>query len=310
MEKKTFEHLFVREMGSSAADFIYEGEPGGLPNPPNVREPFALMRAEDVPESSIHMSHTWIGPVAAEQHWVDEHVHAYDEVLIWTGSDPNNPEDLGADLYFEIEGVRHNVSTSGSVYIPAGTRHCPLGFNSVERPFNFSALSFSPRYSSRDDASPVQPPQAPAAPYDRLFTRELKECASDMVNEGEAAGRERPKNLSDPWAILRSSDVNEAQAYITMSWVHPTNGPEHWVDEHVHDYDEVLVWTGSDPENPKELGGEVTFEIEGVEHVVTTSGAVYIPAGTRHCPLGFGKIDHPFRFMAIALSGDGTYMPK
>ena len=309
MSETRTEHLFVRNMRSCASDFIYEGDPAGLPNPTNVDEPLGLMRPTDVPESAIHMSHTWIRPISEPQHWVDEHEHDYDEILIWTGSDPDRPEELGAELYFEIEGVRHSVTTSGSVYIPAGTRHCPLGFTSIERPFNFSALSLNAGYSSEDDAPAVAKKLSPAAPpYERLFTRELRDCATDMVNEGEAAGSERPANLSEPWAIVRAADVPEAQAYITMSWVYPTDEPQHWVDEHVHDYDEELVWTGSDPDAPHDLGAEVTFEIDGERHTVTTSGSVYIPAGTRHCPLGFARVDRPFRFMAIALSDDGHYL--
>ena len=310
MSTPTFEHLFVRNMRSCAADFIYEGNPAGLPNPANVDEPLGLMRSADVAGSKIHMSHTWIRPIAEPQHWVDEHEHDYDELLIWTGSDPAHPNELGAELFFDIEGVRHSITTSGSVYIPAGTKHCALGFTRVDRPFNFSALSFNSAYSSGDDAQPRAAATPAAPPHERLFTRELRECASDMVNEGEAAGRERPANLSEPWALLRGSDVPEAKAYLTMSWVHPTPEPVHWVDEHVHDYDEVLVWTGSDPDSPHDLGGEVTFEIEGVRHSVTSSGSVYIPAGTKHCPLGFARVERPLRFMAIALSGDGQYLPE
>lgn len=151
MSTSPYERLFFREMRSCAADFIYEGEPAGLPNPANVGEPLGLMRSVDVPESKIHMSHTWIFPVEGPQHWVDEHEHEYDEILIWTGSDPEHPEDLGAELYFEIEGERFSVTTSGSVYIPAGTKHCPLGFTNVRRPFNFSALSLNGSYSSGED---------------------------------------------------------------------------------------------------------------------------------------------------------------
>ncbi|MHA3724694.1 hypothetical protein ACXR2T_12545 [Leucobacter sp. HY1910] len=145
------DHLFVKHMNSCASDFIYEGEPAGLPNPTNVGEPLGLMRSIDVPQSKIHMSHTWIFPIDSEVHWVDEHEHDYDEMLIWTGTDPDNPEDLGAELYFEIEGVRHAVTTSGSVYIPAGVKHCPLGFTNVTRPFNFSALSLNANYSSGEE---------------------------------------------------------------------------------------------------------------------------------------------------------------
>lgn len=141
------EHLFNRTMTSCAADFLYEGDNANLPTPPNVTTPLGLMRAADVPLSPIHMSYNWIMPTDEPVHWVNEHVHDYDEVLIWTGGDPENPTDLGAVVRFEVEGVPYTFTTSGSVFIPAGVRHCPLGFDRVSRPFTFSALSLTADYT-------------------------------------------------------------------------------------------------------------------------------------------------------------------
>ncbi|QIM16270.1 hypothetical protein G7067_07280 [Leucobacter insecticola] len=158
----TYEHLFVRNMVPCGSDFSNEGDAAGLPTPPNVSPPLGLMRVNEVPQSQIHMSHTWIHEVDEAHHWVNDHVHEYDEVLIWTGSDPENPEDLGAEIYLDIEGVRHNITTSGSVYIPAGVRHCPLGFIKVTRPFNFSALSLSPEYDSDENEGLIEKLKAEA----------------------------------------------------------------------------------------------------------------------------------------------------
>lgn len=145
------EHLFVRQMRNCAGDLVNEGAAAGLPTPDNVGDALALMSATDVPESKIHMTYTWIMPTSGPSQWVNEHQHDYDEILIWTGNDPDNLEDLGAEVYFDIEGVRHTVTTSGSVYVPAGTRHCPLGWNRVDRPFRFSALSLAPSYASDEN---------------------------------------------------------------------------------------------------------------------------------------------------------------
>lgn len=148
----------------------------------------------------------------------------------------------------------------------------------------------------------------PTTEYEHLFVRDLRDCRFDMINEAEAAGRPLPTNLSRPWALMSAMDVPEAKAYLTMSWVHPSDEPVFWVHEHEHDYDEVLTWTGSDPENPHDLGAELYMDIDGERHIITTSGSVYVPAGTKHCPLGFNRVDRPFRFMALALSGDGHYL--
>lgn len=158
-----YEHLFVRNIVPCGDDFSNEGDAAGLPTPPNAGSPYGLMRKNEVPESKIHMSHTWIYEVEDSHQWVSEHEHDFDEILIWTGSDPDNPGDLGAEIYIDVEGVRHIVTTSGSLYIPAGTRHCPLGFNRVDRPFNFSALSLSPNYTSDENAELIAQMKAAAS---------------------------------------------------------------------------------------------------------------------------------------------------
>lgn len=143
--------------------------------------------------------------------------------------------------------------------------------------------------------------------YDQLFVTEAKECRSDMVYEGEAADTPLPANLSDPWALIRAEDVPGASVYITTSWVHEVDHDVDWVKEHEHDYDEVLMFLGNNPEDVNDLGGEVFLDIEGERHVLTTTSSVFIPAGTKHCPLGFHKVTRPFRFIAVAMSGTGNY---
>ncbi|UOE44393.1 cupin domain-containing protein [Agromyces larvae] len=145
-----YDRLFVRDMPVIAnGEMSNEGEAAGMVEPENLGEPFWLMHPDSVPESRINMTHVWVKETDEPAEWVKPHVHDYDEILIWTGSNPDDPHDLGAEIYMEIDGERQIITTSGSVYIPAGTVHCPLGWNRVDRPFRFSALSLAPNYSSR-----------------------------------------------------------------------------------------------------------------------------------------------------------------
>ncbi|MFT4233151.1 MAG: hypothetical protein QM606_10310 [Leucobacter sp.] len=146
------ERLFVKDMPNCMAEMVKEGE-DVLEYPlPNLGEGLWLMNSDLVPESQVNMTHIWIHPSEEPQLWVNPHQHDYDEILIWTGGDPGNPKDLGAEIYMEIEGERQIITTSGAVYIPAGTVHCPLGFNRIDRPFRFSALSLAPNYRAKDTA--------------------------------------------------------------------------------------------------------------------------------------------------------------
>jgi len=144
--------------------------------------------------------------------------------------------------------------------------------------------------------------------YEHLIVRHMGDTSDDLVNEGAVAtGEPRPSHIGDAFALMRAEDVPEAKMHMTYSWILPTEEGSHWVNEHEHEYDEVLVFLGSDPENPHDLGGEAYLWIEGEKYTINTSGAVYIPAGTRHCPLDWGTITRPIRFNAISLSGDGNY---
>jgi mannose-6-phosphate isomerase-like protein (cupin superfamily) len=65
------------------------------------------------------------------------------------------------------------------------------------------------------------------------------------------------------------------------------------VQPHKHDYDEVLCFFGTNPEDFYDLGGEAEFWIEDEKHIITRSSIVFIPAGVQHCPLSFLRVDRP-----------------
>lgn len=149
----TYERLFVTQPWDSTGAFGNEGEAVGDVMPANLGNSLGLMRAADVPESKVFMGYCWVNPSDDPALWVHEHIHEdQDEVLLWMGSDPENPKDLGAHVYMVVDGERHDITTTGSVYIPAGTWHCPLGWDSVTRPFRFISLFLNPEYVSRNRA--------------------------------------------------------------------------------------------------------------------------------------------------------------
>ena len=68
--------------------------------------------------------------------------------------------------------------------------------------------------------------------------------------------------------------------------------------EHQHDFDEYLMFLGTNHEDPKDLGGEVELWVGGEKHTITRTCAVFIPAGVKHCPVYFRRIDTPIYFLA------------
>ena len=58
----------------------------------------------------------------------------YEEIVLHIGGDPDNPEDLGADMQFGIGGDLLSFDTSFSVFLPKGLPHCPIIWHEVRKP--------------------------------------------------------------------------------------------------------------------------------------------------------------------------------
>jgi hypothetical protein len=71
---------------------------------------------------------------------------------------------------------------------------------------------------------------------------------------------------------------------------------------HTHDFDEVIGFIGSDPENPNDLCGEVEFWLEDEKYMLTKSCLIFAPKGLRHCPLRVIRADRPILFLAFSVS--------
>jgi hypothetical protein len=100
--------------------------------------------------------------------------------------------------------------------------------------------------------------------------------------------------------LFLDNDMVPGAFYLETVWIVPPPGTEGKprtggvsVQPHKHDYDEVLCFFGTNPEDFYDLGGEVEFWIEDEKHIITKSSIVFLPAGTMHCPLTFLRVDRP-----------------
>ena len=73
-------------------------------------------------------------------------------------------------------------------------------------------------------------------------------------------------------------------------------------EEHSHDFDEIIGFLGSDPENPYELGGEIEVGINGELHRLTKSSIIFLPAGIKHLPLSLLRVDRPILHFSVCMS--------
>ena len=92
----------------------------------------------------------------------------------------------------------------------------------------------------------------------------------------------------------------EKAPYMEAVWFRARNdtGPK----AHVHDFDELIGFLGSDPEHPEELNAEIRFLIDGKCVSVTKSCIAYVPRGVDHSPILVPRLD---RFLVHFSGGNG-----
>ena len=100
------------------------------------------------------------------------------------------------------------------------------------------------------------------------------------------------------------SEIIKGAFYMETAWYWPGKWPEGKGDEgtvmaHTHEWDEVVAYIGTNPDDPYDLGGEVEFWIDGKQNNIDKSFITFIPAGIEHCPLSIRRVDRPiFHFTA------------
>ena len=121
-------------------------EPANLASPEfnEMYKKFArriLWMDSSVVEGAFQMNTAWYFAVPEKDPVFEEHVHEYDEMIGFYGSNPDDPYDLGAEMEVTIDGEVHFLTRTTLLFIPAGLPHMPLSIKRVERPvFHFSVV--------------------------------------------------------------------------------------------------------------------------------------------------------------------------
>jgi hypothetical protein len=114
------------------------------------------------------------------------------------------------------------------------------------------------------------------------------------------------KNRQSPtMTFMSSAQVPEANYYLEFGWIYDIPEPNPSIHEHVHNFDEIILHIGGDPDNPEDLGGEIEFYVGGQPLTFDTTTALYVPKGVKHGPLTWKKVAKPHIQMAIML-GTGS----
>ena len=99
-------------------------------------------------------------------------------------------------------------------------------------------------------------------------------------------------------------DNVNAPFFSDVAWIWPK--PEKIVMEgesHSHEFDEIVTLFGTNPDDTRDLCGEVKFWIEDEKYELTNSCLIFIPKGTKHCPIIFHRVERPIFHFIVGQAG-------
>ena len=95
---------------------------------------------------SFYVEAVWVVGSIPRSH--PEHTHEHDEIVGFIGSNMEDPNDLGGEIDFVIDGVKTTITKTCFIYVPAGVKHGGLCFRKINRPVFQIAMSTQKIYSS------------------------------------------------------------------------------------------------------------------------------------------------------------------
>ena len=227
------------------------------------------------------------------------HTHDYDEVIAFFGGDPDNPNELYGEVEFWIEDEKYIIDKSTLIFIPGGLTHCPIQVLRADRPIFHFTVVMGGKYVPKpvDELKPTVDGsrlETSERKYEKNILQELR------MPEGKMPSAEYMQRATK---VLWMDGENTPGAFnVNVTWLWKATDFNH--DEaHKHDYDEVIGFFGSDPDNPNDLNAEVEFWLEDEKYILTKSTLLFLPKGLTHCPLRVLDVSQPIFHFTTVRSG-------
>jgi hypothetical protein len=237
------------------------------------------------------------------------HVHDFDQVMVFLGSDTGNLGDLfgEAEMCMGENLEKHMITASTAVAIPKGTPHMPATINKMDKRIILMVFSLAAKYS----AKPLPTDKKPVGP---LGWREAKYGANflPLSFRRKGAWSYGPLNQDDAGGNIAAVRTNDAGINFTMLYEDMKKAPYRLGPDpdnpHAHKNSQVMLFLGTDADDLSQLNAE--FEIcmgkEEERHVFTRPTAVITPEYLPHWPGGLVKCTRPIIMADIHPTGDSV----
>jgi hypothetical protein len=245
-----------------------------------------LLNKTLIPENDYSLTLRWLKKDLNFNPYVKENVSENDKIIIHLGTNSKEQENLGGEIEFMLGNEILTTDNSSSIYIPSGVKHGNLKWKRFEMPHLEVTIDIPSGKGITHSA-------------DKKFSAYfVKKPAYEVVPEGEVKGR-RPA-----MTMMSNNLVPGSNIYIETGWVFGMPDPNPHIFKHEHNYNEIVLHMGTDPENQDELGGEIEFMVAGKPLILNKTSVVYVPVDIDHGPLIWKKCEKPhLEFTAMLGAG-------
>jgi hypothetical protein len=232
---------------------------------------------------------------------IKEHILDYDRVIFYVGQDPFNLEDLGAEIIYYLGGQEIRLNTTSAIYIKKGVKHSPGIWKSFSKPHLEISIIVGPQKNTGIWVEPGKtgkslPLKNDDVDYEQYVVRKPLILQGTDVTDA----------MESPAQIYMSSDlIRESKLYVDFGWIPGMPGLNPPIPDHSHDYEEVVLLVGNDPDNPECLGAELEFCINDEPLTFDTTTAIYAPKSLKHGPLTWKSFKRPHLLMPVVF-GTGS----
>jgi hypothetical protein len=142
--------------------------------------------------------------------------------------------------------------------------------------------------------------------YGNLFVQDLKEPANLLTPDFRVIYNNFAKRI-----LWMDSDVCQGAFQMNTAWYFAVPERDPIFGEHVHNYEELIGFFGSNPDDPYDLGGVIEFSVDGEAHKLTRTTMIFLPAGLTHNPMRILEVKRPIFHFSVVMNPQydekGTY---
>ncbi len=127
--------------------------------------------------------------------------------------------------------------------------------------------------------------------------------------QGKVAVKDPIPGVKTTHLMSADESVQKGFFHVDCSWLWSGAAKEPAGEPHTHKFSQVIGLVGGTPEDPHDLGGEITLWLDGNKEVITRSCLIFIPAGVVHGHFLVSKVERPIFFVDVAMTGKYARTP-